>query len=513
MNEAKLKAVYALHDVDKEKIRTRIKERAEGEQSVPHRVRIKPLFAACAAVALVACCIFGFAVVAEAKEYEQAVGFFNEHELSTEGLTRSDIKAVYKDITMKTYSYEKTIELLNRLSVEMYSTQLGSVDRESLDKLWNNINNSQPGILPEGTEKDEKTIRYDIRYEDRPPAENEDGYNYSSVVIVKYEGDKELWSYTVPYDMYVSVSDNTIIYGDGIIVFGYKDCYSTYSGNACVFMLGGDGQLLWEYNNKTLGSKFEAAIVADDEIVLFGGIPNGNNTNRLFTVLDMNGNVKQNKTTVCDCYQRYETVVKLGDCYLAKRYVLTSDHTSQPSLVTISEQGDELNEYIYSQDGANYLIQDITYFQGKIYLSALMPNMTDEEFHERFDALSQEFGESWRKACEQNKSVYDMAVPDEYNIRLSKLFAEAYTAALLVCDENAVITRAYSVENARVGTLSVTDDGKLNWQVFRVDDAKNAPPTISSYSVTILTTEFAFMFDESGAFIEKNEIGAYKINY
>ena len=192
MNEAKLKAVYALHDVDKEKIRTRIKERAEGEQSVPHRVRIKPLFAACAAVALVACCIFGFAVVAEAKEYEQAVGFFNEHELSTEGLTRSDIKAVYKDITMKTYSYEKTIELLNRLSVEMYSTQLGSVDRESLDKLWNNINNSQPGILPEGTEKDEKTIRYDIRYEERPPAENEDGYNYSSVVIVKYESEKEM---------------------------------------------------------------------------------------------------------------------------------------------------------------------------------------------------------------------------------------------------------------------------------------------------------------------------------
>ena len=40
-----------------------------------------------------------YAYAAELKEYNTAVRFFNDHGLSTEGLSREDIKAVYWDIT------------------------------------------------------------------------------------------------------------------------------------------------------------------------------------------------------------------------------------------------------------------------------------------------------------------------------------------------------------------------------------------------------------------------------
>lgn len=51
------------------------------------------------------------AVAAEAKEYDTAVAFFEDNGLSTEGLSRSDLKAVYRDITTQSFTYGKTEEL------------------------------------------------------------------------------------------------------------------------------------------------------------------------------------------------------------------------------------------------------------------------------------------------------------------------------------------------------------------------------------------------------------------
>ncbi|RAZ51439.1 hypothetical protein DK853_46530, partial [Klebsiella oxytoca] len=47
----------------------------------------------------------GVAFAAEAREYGAAVAFFDENGLSTEGLSRSDVKAVYRDITSQHFTY------------------------------------------------------------------------------------------------------------------------------------------------------------------------------------------------------------------------------------------------------------------------------------------------------------------------------------------------------------------------------------------------------------------------
>ena len=64
--------------------------------------------AACIAL-LLGVCIGSFAFVAEAKEYKAAVQFFNDYNMSTEALTRSEIKAVYRDIITKSFNYSKTV--------------------------------------------------------------------------------------------------------------------------------------------------------------------------------------------------------------------------------------------------------------------------------------------------------------------------------------------------------------------------------------------------------------------
>ena len=70
---------------------------------------IKPLAFAASFVFLVSAALGGYAITAEAAEYREAVEFFEEHELSTEGLSREEIKKVYLDIKLQTFSYDKTL--------------------------------------------------------------------------------------------------------------------------------------------------------------------------------------------------------------------------------------------------------------------------------------------------------------------------------------------------------------------------------------------------------------------
>lgn len=93
---------------------------------VAKKSRNKPIWfrwgtiAACMVLVLSVC--FGsFAVVAEAKEYKAAVQFFNDYGMSTEGLTRGEIKEVYHDITTKSFTYSKTAEVIRTVFLPIIS--------------------------------------------------------------------------------------------------------------------------------------------------------------------------------------------------------------------------------------------------------------------------------------------------------------------------------------------------------------------------------------------------------
>ena len=94
---------------DKEEIRSNVLNGAK-KAELKH-FRLKPALAAC--VALLCCpAAFPFTRSRGGKEYKAASEFFNEYSLPTEGLSRSTSRRL-QDISMKTYSYEKTIEIFN----------------------------------------------------------------------------------------------------------------------------------------------------------------------------------------------------------------------------------------------------------------------------------------------------------------------------------------------------------------------------------------------------------------
>lgn len=533
--EEKLRLSLQMHDVKKEELREKIEERITGgtvRKNEKRPRRLVPVLSACLALLLVIGTFTGLSVAAEAKEYRKAVDFFNEYALPTDGLSRKEIKEVYKDITMKTYCCETTIELLNQCSIQMVQNSLSSVDRDSLEALWNQRNTEMFSKHNTSVKGDYGKYRYEIHY----PNENKvniDSVSPDVTVIVKYEGEKELWSYTVPYEMYVFLEENLKIYEDGILVYGANRIGGSMSGYATAFFLDQNGKKLWEYQSSRVGTCFQTAIRKDGRYFCIGNCDeltrNSDNSildwNRysIFTWLDEKGVELQSYERQSKGYTRYETIVSLGDFFLTKRFVTNGasgeDYSGGFELASIDAEGKDLDIFTYTQDGKTYEIQDIFSYNGKAYLSAMLPK-NDAKFEKKFVSYMEEYYKKWNEMAEEGKSssedgngFKEPEMSEKYQEGLTALFSEAYTAALLMCDNTAAITKAYTVENTRAGKLSVSEDGKLQWQIMRIDDVKNAPPYLSSRRVDILATEFLFSFNEESLLVKKQEVGPYPMMY
>ena len=75
------------------------------------------------------------ALAVEAKEYNAAVAFFESNGLSTDGLSRSDVKAVYRDITTQRFTYGKTADVI-RQAIPGLEIQQDEPTPEELAALW-----------------------------------------------------------------------------------------------------------------------------------------------------------------------------------------------------------------------------------------------------------------------------------------------------------------------------------------------------------------------------------------
>ena len=174
----------------------------------------------------------GFITV-EAKEYSDAIAFFNTHGLPTDGLTRSQIKAVYRDITTASFSHQKTHEvILSSDLVAGFEIQQEVLTSKDLEEIWNSQFIG---------------IRYEVL------TVNPDQY-----FLQKFDGKNLVWSaecseFLHPY--YKVVHDGVFVYGRNI-----ADC------QPLLLKLDNSGNLLWRSHpdNGFRRESFVAILENDD---------------------------------------------------------------------------------------------------------------------------------------------------------------------------------------------------------------------------------------------------------
>lgn len=454
-----------------------ILERSEApvrHQKTPPRIK----WGALAACLVLAISLFGATFVAEAKEYNAAVEFFAANGLSMDGLSRSDIKAVYRDITAQHFTCDKTVEVLE-LSMPGLEISQREPTPEELAALWdwNVWRNTQPGAgisyRTDSQYRLDKALGFDV---------------FDKSILECYQDGDLLW--TVEFSSFYV--EQSVSASAGTMVWGYTPTWSSEQPTcSCVARVDSTGKILWE-RQLDHGFKYEyVSQVLDNKDGTWAVISRGDFEYLCLSQYDADGNeLSFRKTEVGNL--GIWNVAPLGDGYLVQLGNIIDGETAR--MVKLDRNGSITDNFTYESEDCDYYLTDMIEFGGRVWLSAYaVPKQTDDGGrHEIANILAYIFdGENWEISSEE----------------LTPLVRDNYTAVLLLCDAGGGQPRAfYSVKGSLGDELDVDDTGNLVWDVQSVTSTFFSPAT-SSFTIGGTSQIFRYTFSTVGTLLDQKDTG------
>lgn len=437
----------------------------------------KILVPAAACLALTAS-FTGAAFAAEAKEYNTAMDFFEANGLSAEGLSRGDVKAVYRDITTNSFTNSKTAEVISRTVPGLEILQREPTPDEVAD-LWNR------NVMYFKVPKSGIRFRNDYEYK----LDENLGFNVCDKSILMCELDGELVWKTEFSSFIVETAAKV---ADGYVAWGYNDTWSseqpTYS---YIARLDENGNKLWERKlDHGFHHEYPASVIDNGDgtmAVITRGI---RENNLCLSQYGLDGNeLSVTKTDIGN--KGIWNAARLGDGYLVQLGSYTDKDNAH--LVKLDRDGNITDNFIYESDDCDYYIKDMAEFEGKVYLSAYaVPKQTDEGGRDEIANILD--------------FVFSSRYRDITSEVLTPVVRDNFTAVLLLCDPNGgAPENFYSVKGSQGSTLSVGKNG-LEWNVNSIVSTYFSPMT-SSHTIRANCDVYRYTFNSSGVLIECSDTG------
>ena len=455
----------------------------ENKLSMPTRRIRWGVLAACLAVLIViGSTITAFAI--EAKEYNTALSFFDENGLSTEGLSRSEVKAVYRDITTQSFTFGKTAQVLKQ-AVPGWEIEQDEPTPDELAIIWHR------SVVMRWI-SDTSNNGIDFRMNKQYGVDEELGYEvFEKCILECYQDGNMLWS-TEFTDFYVSgysyIKDLTLVWGRNEIYTVDNDLYGF------VAIVDKDGNILWQQRlNHDFKHEYVISILKHPDGT-FAVISRGDSNYICLSYFDEIGKeLCVHKTEIGD-YGIWN-VAMLGNGYIVQLGNQFSKDTAL--LVKMDREGNITESFSYKADDCDYYITDMVEFEGHVYLSAYaVPNQNDEGGrHEIANVLDYAFSKG------TDERLY---ITSE---ELTPVVRENYTAILLMCDpESGVPKTFHSVKGSLGKKLVVNENGNLEWTVERINTTFFSPYT-SSFTIGGTSTVFKYTFDKTGNLTGQTDTG------
>ncbi len=469
-------------------------EEAASAPQIKKRSRFRMLGTVAACFILLFSLGFGtYAYAADVKEYNAAVKFFDDHDLSTEGLSRREIKKIYRDITTKSFSYSKTAEVIvNSISTDKikgYEISQDDPTPEDLENLWNYKNYSPYYGITRDPAKNSAQYRYDHNY--KKGGEGFDVFDKS--VFEKYDGENLIWSTDI-YEFelwgYSEVSDGVIVYGSTDRTSSRQPTYPW------IAKLDGDGNILWKGQVSDEFHTADVSAVLENADGTYAVIVRGDLNFFCLSQYTADGRQLFLRKTEIGNYGIWN-VARFGDGYIVQLGSYNAGEYAK--IVKVDREGNITESFSYSALDAYYYISDMIEFNGKIYLSAYaVPKLEDEDKnaggrYEIANVLNYIFDENGYKNISSEK--------------LTELMRQNFTAMLLVCDPSVGTPQQfYSVKGSIGGKLSLSEDGNLLWNAESITDTIFSPAT-SSFTIAATCYVFRYTFDGTGLLISQEKTG------
>lgn len=440
-----------------------------------HGCRLRRGIAAACLCAVLMTVIGGCAL--EAKSYREAVDFFETYELPMEGLSRQEIKAVYRDIITKTFTYEKTAQVIRGHTAGFEISQ-ESPTPEQLEEFWRSnyyeVNRQY-------------TFHSDYRMDEKLGFEIHD-----KSWVEKVSGEKVQWSVSVAEFWIEEIS----VVSDGVIAYGRTPTWSSEQEEyPWMAKISDTGEILWK---RQLSNGFHdeyISAVLENTDGSYAVISRGDLEYFCLSQYTASGERTHFQKTQVGNYGIWNAAC-LGDGYIVQLgSYMTNEHAR---IVKVDRQGNITDSFSYGDEESYYYLADMISFRGKIYLSAYaVPRLSDEEETAggRYE-IAGVLNEIFRK--------------DNWNItpeELTPMVQAHYTAMLLVCDpEGGSPQTFYEVKGSLGGDLSLSDSGMLLWDVESITDTFFSPMT-SAFTIGGSSCVFRYTFDESGNLTGREETG------
>ena len=447
------------------------------EQSGRHALRKRwAVAAACLAVVIIAGSTM-FAFAAEAAEYRTAVAFFDQYGLSSEGLSRAEIKAVYRDITTKSFKNGKTAEVI-RQAVPGWEIRQTEPTADEIAAVWDR------NIFNNGYYKESYTYSYSSY--GNP---DEQGIVHLDKCVVKCSlDDALLWTAEIK-DFHVIGAARL---AEGTAVWGYNDTFSASDIHyGWLARIDDSGNVLWQ-KHLDHGFRYEQiAFVINSTDGGLAVVSKGDRNYLCLSRFDADGReLSFQKTEIGDLFIR--NAVSLRNGYLV-HLINNMNHVSA-LLCRLDPDGKVLGLYSLESDDCDYYITDMAEYNRQVYLSgyAVLKQSDGGGRHEIANVLDHIFAkENWDISGEE----------------LTALLRENYTAVLLLCDpENSVPETFYSVKGSLGGRLRINDSYKLEWDVESITSGRFSPAT-SAYSIIGTCKVFRYTFDSRGRLAGQTDTG------
>ena len=484
--------------------------RIQIRRSIPLR---KLIAASLAAVLLAG----GIGVAVDAMGYKQATDFFARNGLSTQGLSRQDVRAVYRDIITKSFTYEKTDDVIAEgieKNVPGYEITADMDDPEDLRQLWESWTRGElEKVVVDGVinEFDGDTYQKGVWYD----AEGISIYNPDKArsetretVVYKYQDDTLCWESTVPF-----IARLMKPIGECTVVIGEKEIFSELIPESAslpkadsseqIAFLDKNGQLLW---HKQFEEEADIAFLdtdwafdnGDESFTLFTRSTRTENGEVVRTVLiwrfGLNGEQLAYKEFDIGQYGLSNVTQLMG------HYVLLQNIDKMaPKLTIIDADGEAMTGAEYQITDQLQSIKDVVQGGNYFYISArtMLAGEGEDEIGRPNVALSQEKKTLW----EQRDTLSEK--------ELLERIRSHYTAVLLRCDiETGEIESFYSVPGVIADKLEVSDEGKLVWHLQSLTQAEMQEiPNRNAYLIRGTSVIYRYTFDGKANLIKTENTG------
>lgn len=410
--------------------------------------------------------------------------------VSSNDISASNSNSNIKKLVATTYNFSSKQSVPTTSDIEVSCVDLGEADKRTLA-----VRREAAGkIDPVKT-----GVYLDIV--------NEDVSGILETVVRKMVDGNLVWTYRYGAEFfatgYLSMPEGFYIYGTEYATPG--DVSVTYGK---LILLDNNGNLKWEIDDSSKNVDFHTAIMAEDGIVIFGRRVDKSGSNNVIYMMvrkyDKNGKLVFTNELSMPSY-----FWASGVAFIDGKYYVNYSGQGGGILASVLENGEFMEQYTFTIDEKAYFIQDVKAFNGKLYLSCMGYNTSETQFGQTMNELLTEYYDKWQ---ENSGAMSGIEMPADYSERLSRLFRDHYSAALLICDPDAGVQKVLRIDQTKPGALSVVGDTIL-WQTFRVDVAENALPILSSRRVEIAATEFSLEFDGSGNYLGKSAKGFEVIWY